>query len=403
MLAGSAEPRPSCFRCLRPQSVCVCALLPTLPTRTNVILLQHAREFRNAIGTARMAHLCLPNSQLFVGYEFGDDPRLQAALNNPAAPAALLYPGDDATDVFTAPPAHPITLVVVDGTWSQAKALVRDNPLLQRLPRYAFVAPQPTAYQIRKEPSVELVSTIEALMHVLGALEKNPEPFLALMTPFRAMIELQLEHERQNSTPRRRRLRPRPESPTVARIASAWDRLVCIAGEANTFARMQADNLHAHELVHWVAVRPSDGTWLSQCIAPRGDLGPRTTEHIRMPEAALRAGGTTEELHRAFAEFLRDDDIVCSWGTYSVGLYRQAGGTLGEILDVKTSVASRTKQRVGTIEAFVEANARLAVPGFAHDTPPWAPTNGMPPGRAGARAVAMANLLHQFRAMKRVR
>ncbi|MBA3822156.1 MAG: DTW domain-containing protein, partial [Deltaproteobacteria bacterium] len=171
----SVTPRAMCGRCRRPTSVCYCAALPRLPTTTKVVILQHPRERDVPIGTARMASLCLPESELHVGMTWGEHPALGRALGDPARPPILLYPGPGARDILTEPPAGPVTLVVVDGTWSQAKSVVRDNPILHALPRYAFAAPELSEYRIRKEPQAEYCSTIEALMHVLGVLESKPE------------------------------------------------------------------------------------------------------------------------------------------------------------------------------------------------------------------------------------
>jgi len=119
-----------CLRCRRPARVCYCAALPHLPTRTRVVILQHPRERDMPIGTARMASLCLPSAELHVGVRWSEHPALAAALADPARPPILLYPGAGARDVLREPPPGPVTLVVVDGTWSQARTVVRDNPIL---------------------------------------------------------------------------------------------------------------------------------------------------------------------------------------------------------------------------------------------------------------------------------
>jgi DTW domain-containing protein YfiP len=198
------EPRAVCSRCRRAQSVCYCRHLTSIPTRTRIAFLQHTRERSVAIGTARMASLCLPNSELHVGVNWVGTRALARVLGDPARPPALLFPGDDAIDIVTDPPRGPITLVVVDGTWRQVKKVVRTNPPLAALPRYAFVPPRPSEYRIRHEPKDTYVSTIEALVHVLGALEGEPERFTALLTPFRAMIDAQLEYVARSPNFRRR-------------------------------------------------------------------------------------------------------------------------------------------------------------------------------------------------------
>jgi hypothetical protein len=47
--------RPRCYRCLRPADSCYCAELPSVPTRTRVVILQHPHERTHPFGTARLA------------------------------------------------------------------------------------------------------------------------------------------------------------------------------------------------------------------------------------------------------------------------------------------------------------------------------------------------------------
>ncbi len=182
--------RAVCERCARPRVVCYCAHLPTLPTRTRVLLLQHPRERNMAIGTARMAHLALPNSVLRIGVDFAADAVVTGAIAG-AAPSYLLFPGPDARDVAELPRDQALNLFVLDGTWWQAGKLLKSNPLLQRLPRVAFTPARPSDYRIRRQPAPFCVSTIEALAEVLNRLEQDRGPFEALLQPFRAMIDRQ--------------------------------------------------------------------------------------------------------------------------------------------------------------------------------------------------------------------
>jgi DTW domain-containing protein YfiP len=174
-LPSGAEPRAVCARCRRPESICDCRHVTQLDTQTRIVLLQHPRERDVPIGTARMASLCLPNAELHVGVDWRGSATLARVLADPSRPAALLYPGPSAIDVVANPPETPVTLIVVDGTWSQTRKILRDNPELAALPGYAFTPPAPSEYRIRKEPHESCVSTIEALVHVLGALEGDPE------------------------------------------------------------------------------------------------------------------------------------------------------------------------------------------------------------------------------------
>src|SRR5678815_2972089 len=108
--------RAMCLDCGRTSALHKQTLLVRVPTQTRVVILQHPRESDVPINTARIAERALPNSELHVGVELGDSPRVRAALSNPAAPAILLYPGADARDLVREPPEGPVTLTAVSYT-----------------------------------------------------------------------------------------------------------------------------------------------------------------------------------------------------------------------------------------------------------------------------------------------
>lgn len=344
-----------CGRCRRPLTVCYCAALPRLETRTRVVILQHPRERDMPIGTARMASLCLPSAELHVGVRWGESAALQAAIGDPARPAILLYPGKGARDILREPPAGPVTLVVVDGTWSQAKTVVRDNPILQRLPRYAFATPEPSQYRIRKEPNTEVVSTIEALMHVLGALEGEPERFRRLLDPLNAMVDAQLAC--QARAPRRRvrqvRVKRTAASKLPPALAARFADLVCVVGEANAWPYRAGARAPAEELVHWLACRPATGEVFERIARPAQPLSPSTTFHSGLAEAELAAGVSRAELDADFAAFVRGSDILAAWGYYSFDLL----GYAGEKLDLRAETRRMTNQKLGSLEAYADTLA----------------------------------------------
>ena len=102
MSSHVAGPRPECPGCGRAlvawvaqvavRGACYCDRITVLPTRTRILLLQHPREERVAIGTARMAMLALPNARRRVGLDFSQDPEVLAALAS-SSPAYVLFPG----------------------------------------------------------------------------------------------------------------------------------------------------------------------------------------------------------------------------------------------------------------------------------------------------------------------
>ncbi len=362
--------------------MCYCPLLPRLETATRVVILQHRRERDMAIGTARMASLSLPQAELHVGVDWTDSAPLARALSDPERPPVLLYPGPHARDILREPPVGPVTLVVVDGTWAQARSVVRDNPILNALPRYAFSAPEPSRYRIRREPRAEYCSTIEALMHVLGVLEGDPEKFRALLVPFEAMIDAQLACEAGTPTQRSRRVRTKTKRPRLpAEIQTRWSDLVCVVGEASSWPYLAGTPTPPPELVHWLAYRPSDGSLFEAIARPPRELAPNTTFHSELTAEQIAGGTTAAELARSFAAFGRPGDVVCSWGSYAPTLFAAHGGVLPEAkLDLRYIAQRYVQGKVGGLEKYAGEVTPLAR------------------GRGGRRLAMLASLLRTWRA-----
>jgi len=379
--------RAMCANCARPVAVCWCAHLPRIQTSTPVLVLQHPREERVAIGTARMASPCLPNATLVVGVEVDDEPSVVSALGDPDRPAILLWPGPDARDLTLDPPRGPVTLVVVDGTWALAKKLVRVNPRIGALPRYALAPSGPSEYRIRREPRAECLSTIEAIQLALGVLEGDASRFRPMLAPFRAMIDAQIHHEevlrgnRHHRTPRHARPPRLPAALTDGR------RIVVVGGEANAwpFKRDRAAGRpsprHPDELIHWLAVRADTGERFDQLVAPSHPLSPSTPDHTALAASDILGAMPGAQFLDAWNEFVRPDDVVCGWGHYAANRFRERGGVLPKTyLDLRSITTAWLREKPGTIEACAARFGTLEDP--------------LGRGRGGAR-LAMAHQILQ--------
>lgn len=351
-------PRIECPRCLRPVVTCYCPHLQRLATRTKVVVLQHPREAENAIGTARMAALCLESAEVAVGVDFAEDARVQALVSDPSRPAILLYPGPASKDLAKEPPPHPVTLVVVDGTWHQARSLMNRNPWLRALPQYAFEPEAPSEYRIRREPRPDYVSTIEALTAALGLLEGDRTRFEGLLAPFRAMVDKQLEYVAK-STGARTRSRRRHDAPGPSRLPKELTtmRPVCVAGEANAwpYDRATRSTPYPHELMQWAAHRLDDAAHFEAFIAPRQPLSLAAIHHAKLDEPSVRAGMSLEEFRARWQGFYRPDDVICAWGRYVPDLLRRERGTLPpKVIDMRKVVGDVLRRRPGSAEDVIE-------------------------------------------------
>jgi DTW domain-containing protein YfiP len=375
------EPRVVCTACGRPASVCLCAEFVRVATRTRVVILQHPRESIVPIGTARLAELALPNSERHVGVEFGESRAVKAALANPAAPPILLFPGPGARDLAREPPAGPVTLVVLDGTWWQAQKLLKKNPDLLRLPRYSLAPEVPSRYRIRREPAAHCVSTIEAIVEALVALEGG-DGVRALLRPFDAMVEQQL---RFASEERARRHLARPRAAKRQRFPAALGErsadLVIGYGETNAWPRGSPLG-DASEVVHLALERVVSGERFEAFIAPRRPLSPSFSHHTGLSDGDVLGAPTFDAFVARLGAFLRPTDLLGGWGYFWSHALAREGVALPELVDLRALAREHLDERTGDV---LECAAKLGEP------PPVAWARGRTGRRAaGATAVARA-------------
>ena len=179
----------------------------TIDNRVFILILQHPREKNEALATAALTAGLLRQAKLAVGLSW---PNLARALGRPADPRrwAVLYLGSArprgfglereivAVDRQGAPAADQAAIlrdvdgaVLLDGSWSEAKALWWRNPWLLKLRRLVLDPQGPSHYhRIRREPRREALSTIEAAALLLTRVEGRPEIEAALTAALDRLI-----------------------------------------------------------------------------------------------------------------------------------------------------------------------------------------------------------------------
>jgi len=171
--------------------------------RVEVLFLQHPNERKMPMNTARLAHLSLSNSRLVHGVSFDEDRTVRDLLPRKER-VGILFPSPTAKELRDAPDDLE-TLVVIDGTWREAKKMIWLSPILSEFPHYAFVPDKPSNYRIRKEPKESFISTIEATVAALRILDRDPGKYGELLALFDRMVDRQIDFHRMNDRPNRRK------------------------------------------------------------------------------------------------------------------------------------------------------------------------------------------------------
>ncbi|MBN8969526.1 MAG: DTW domain-containing protein [Rhizobiales bacterium] len=198
---------PECAKCGKPEPLCVCDSVTPIDNRIELLILQHPQEQDRLLGTARLTALSLTNATLKIGLSW---PSLSKILGRSVDPSrwAVLYLGsakvedlDTDRDVVAIDRKGQIEegqrhilgdiegVILLDGTWSQAKALWWRNAWMLKCRRVILGPASASRYgKLRREPRRDGLSTIEAAAMLLARLEHRPEIETALNGTFERML-----------------------------------------------------------------------------------------------------------------------------------------------------------------------------------------------------------------------
>jgi DTW domain-containing protein len=224
---------PDCPHCRKPMALCVCDGVKPIESRIQLLILQHPQEQDRALGTARLTAMHFEGAVLKIGLSW---PSLSKALgrtvSDPSRWAVLYLGSAKAADLDTTEQVVAIDrkgeieenqrsilrgiegVVLLDGTWSQAKALWWRNAWMLKCQRVILGPSQPSRYgKLRREPRQDGLSTIEAAALVLSHIEKRPDIADTLNASFAQMLkryrEVQEEQPALAPKPRKRDFRRR--------------------------------------------------------------------------------------------------------------------------------------------------------------------------------------------------
>jgi DTW domain-containing protein YfiP len=172
------------------QRVCLCSEVPSIATRTRVVIVRHHLEQHRSSNSGRLAHLALSNSVIVDHGGGGEETgRRGPAVLPPLEGAWLLFPEGEATTHPPVPP--PAQLVVLDATWSQARRMFRKLDALRGLPILRLPDEPMALSRMRESPGPGRVSTIEAIARALRLLEGD-----AVADPLDRLFALAVERTR---------------------------------------------------------------------------------------------------------------------------------------------------------------------------------------------------------------
>ncbi len=173
-----------CERCFIAAELCVCHIIEPMESALDFVLLLHRDEILKPTNTGRLIADILPNNtHAFAWQRLELAPELEGLLADPKRCCALVFPDAQAQPVAQLQQQaqanqQTLTLILLDGTWKQARKMNNSSPDLAGLPRVICQPSTQGEYSLRKAAHAGCLSTVEAAIDILEELKERAAPRL---------------------------------------------------------------------------------------------------------------------------------------------------------------------------------------------------------------------------------
>lgn len=199
-----SQQRNLCLKCLKSMKACLCSYIRPFFTKAEFIFLMHPKEAKKEkVGTGRMTQLCLQNSRLIIGEKFGQADEVAGLLKDSGRQNLVLYPGPRSLNLSEQDyplewAGSPKRIFIIDGTWHEAKSMMRESCALHPIPRISFSSAYRSRFSIKQQPSGLCLSTAESVYYLLNELHKrgheslNQNQHHQLLDHLKRMVDYQI-------------------------------------------------------------------------------------------------------------------------------------------------------------------------------------------------------------------
>lgn len=168
----------SCNQCGLPTLTCICNIISPIITKAKFWIITSRSEFYRPSSTGRLLKLISPTStEIFLWERTNPSPKLMENIESFKGRTYLVFPAecedliDKTVDKAT---EGDVAFILIDGTWKEAKKILRKSSYLSDLPRVSIKPEYETKFSLRRGSVVGTLCTIEAAMETLriyGELE----------------------------------------------------------------------------------------------------------------------------------------------------------------------------------------------------------------------------------------
>lgn len=357
-----------------------------------------------------MVHSALSRCKLFCGTN-----EALSRIQFPILPGAgLLYPSRQAKTLGDLPASEkPRQLIIVDGTWTQARTMLRDLEQLNDLPHFKLAPTQPGRYRIRLEPTDTSLSTVEAAVAALRETEPETSGLDQLLVAFEGMVQRQLDHprvgrEHYSGGPKSgstinipRRLLGDADSIVVAYGETGYRAVNSARTEQTDRANISSNRRDSFRIpLYWVAQRLGSSETdihrtYSCALKPDVPLTDSFLTHLELSRNTFDNALSPERFRQHWRTFLRQGDTLVVYNQGSIGLLENVGADFETCLALNSialkSINFDQCRPRRTLSQFVEQEKQVC----EAVNPSYGPEHGRA-GKRLANAIALVKYLRQI-------
>ncbi|MDE1514119.1 MULTISPECIES: tRNA-uridine aminocarboxypropyltransferase [Vibrio] len=164
-----------CAYCMVEVSHCLCAHQPEIDSQIAVLLIVSENEVFKPSNTGRLIADTIKATHVYQWSRTEPDPQMLALIADPQYYPVLIFPAEteqDKSRVLNPIPSdfagkQPL-LVLIDGSWREAKRIFRKSPYLAQLPLVSVEPERLSRYMMRKSDNEQHLATAEVASLVLS-------------------------------------------------------------------------------------------------------------------------------------------------------------------------------------------------------------------------------------------
>ncbi|WP_284192893.1 tRNA-uridine aminocarboxypropyltransferase [Vibrio zhanjiangensis] len=154
---------------------CICEYLPSIEINAHIALLMHENELTRDTNTGQWLLKSTQTTSQHIWQRKRPCSRLMALITHPNYQPLLLFPEkhsqliNNAIWLSQSQGKKPL-FIIIDGTWQEARKIVRKSPWLNDIPKVHIKTSRPSSYQLRRNQELGNLCTLEVGAEIIQAL-----------------------------------------------------------------------------------------------------------------------------------------------------------------------------------------------------------------------------------------